>query len=68
MVSIVEVALSRYPLAGNARLSWYVTFINEKEFYGTVESLGNDNFRLLRNGLEYYFSADKVIYMRPDTE
>ena len=67
MLNFVDVALSRHAPAGNARINWYVTFTNEKEFYGTVEELGNDSYLLLRNGIEYYFSSDKVIYMRPDT-
>lgn len=67
MSDIVRAAIHSHVLEGDGAITWYITFLNNVQYAGTIRDLGDGKYALDRQGVPYYFSPDKVLYMFPET-
>lgn len=68
MVDVVQAALLEHDrISPNTEIPWEVSFVHNEAIEGNIRALGNGNYVLYHGKGPSYFSADKVVYLRPAT-
>jgi len=64
MTDIVWDTIHHQPSTGDTKTTWKVMFAHGEMKSGTIEVFGSGNYILDHGGALYYFSPDKVIWLR----
>lgn len=68
MTDIIDAAKgNENRIGGSPEGTWIVTFVDGDTKAGTLRRLGSGNYVMESSGITYYFNADKVLRLYPET-